>query len=373
MSRRSDRSSVVWMGFVITLVSSLLSGFMSSRESAAQDAFVPFTRSDCNADGNILSGSKCDLADTIFLLNHLFRGGPTPTCRQACDSNADDDLDIADGVFSLVFCFSSGAQPPAPFEACGVARTENLDCRRFEPCESDNPCAPQLARAVGACALPLGVWWNGRRCVSISGCECEGPECDELYDSIDACQRDHADCPGPCVPQEAEGVGACRQVLGWKFLGPICVSVSGCECAGDGCLTLYDSFEACQREHEHCDPCEPDDARGTGPCDAIVGIAWDGRRCVELSGCECEGSDCGAYDSIEECERAHADCRASCEPMDAQGEGPCAAIVGVKWDGDRCVSMSGCSCVGTDCDKLYAGPGECEAANARCLEEIEPR
>lgn len=42
-----------------------------------------------------------------------------------------------------------------------------------------------------------------------------------------------------------------------------------------------------------------------------------------------------------------------CDAMDARGEGDCEQVLGIVWDGDACVSLSGCNCVGADCDKLY--------------------
>jgi hypothetical protein len=57
------------------------------------------------------------------------------------------------------------------------------------------------------------------------------------------------------------------------------------------------------------DDCAPMDATGVGPCDAFFGYAWDGAACVGISGCSCQGSDCGVlYKSIEACEKAYAGC-----------------------------------------------------------------
>lgn len=53
----------------------------------------------------------------------------------------------------------------------------------------------------------------------------------------------------------------------------------------------------------------------------------------------------------------------SCPAWDAQGSGPCNLILGYAWDGHRCVALSGCSCVGADCYRLMGDDdGEyCEA------------
>jgi hypothetical protein len=56
--------------------------------------------------------------------------------------------------------------------------------------------------------------------------------------------------------------------------------------------------------------CLPQDATGVGPCDRFFGYAWNGNACVGVSGCSCEGADCGRLcASLDVCEKEHADCR----------------------------------------------------------------
>jgi hypothetical protein len=56
--------------------------------------------------------------------------------------------------------------------------------------------------------------------------------------------------------------------------------------------------------------CLPQDATGVGPCDRFFGYAWNGSACVGVSGCSCEGVDCGGlFTSLDVCEKEHADCR----------------------------------------------------------------
>jgi hypothetical protein len=57
----------------------------------------------------------------------------------------------------------------------------------------------------------------------------------------------------------------------------------------------------------------------------------------------------------------------TCWPMDATGVGACLAFFGVKWDGDACVGVGGCSCEGTACGALFDDIDDCEAAYAGCL------
>lgn len=56
--------------------------------------------------------------------------------------------------------------------------------------------------------------------------------------------------------------------------------------------------------------CASQDARGEGFCDLFLGVYWMSNRCVGVSGCRCVGSDCGRqYMSFVACEEAHAVCR----------------------------------------------------------------
>lgn len=61
---------------------------------------------------------------------------------------------------------------------------------------------------------------------------------------------------------------------------------------------------------EHDEACRPLDARGEGGCDAILGTFWQGSRCVQISGCRCVGENCDdGFGSIEECEELYEHCR----------------------------------------------------------------
>jgi hypothetical protein len=56
--------------------------------------------------------------------------------------------------------------------------------------------------------------------------------------------------------------------------------------------------------------CRAQDARGDGLCDAFFGYAWDGRMCVAVTGCRCEGSDCRALSlELDACRLRYSGCR----------------------------------------------------------------
>jgi len=62
-------------------------------------------RGDVDTDGKVI------LTDGIYLLNHLYSGGPAPVCAAAGDVDADGSLLITDGIYLFNFLFSSGPAP----------------------------------------------------------------------------------------------------------------------------------------------------------------------------------------------------------------------------------------------------------------------
>lgn len=48
-----------------------------------------------------------------------------------------------------------------------------------------------------------------------------------------------------------------------------------------------------------------------GACDAVLGYAWDGAQCTEVSGCACVGEGCGeVFPTRAECREHHDACMA---------------------------------------------------------------
>jgi hypothetical protein len=90
----------------------------------------PFRRGDANADAGM------DLSDAIFTLLYLFADGTEPPCTRSADANDDGTLDTADAVYTLSFLFAGGPHPPAPYRACGFDTTPDaITCDAFPPCE----------------------------------------------------------------------------------------------------------------------------------------------------------------------------------------------------------------------------------------------
>ena len=117
--------------------------------------------------------------------------------------------------------------------------------------------------------------------------------------------------------------------------------------------------------------CMPMDAQGSGPCALVLGVIWNGKQCVYISGCSCQGKDCGKiYKTTKACQQAHAHCPPGpppkCSAWDAKGKGACEMLLGHSWDGKQCKSLSGCSCLGADCPRLYKSTAACQAGQKIC-------
>lgn len=69
---------------------------------------VDFIYGDANRDENI------DVADAVYLINYVFKGGPAPDPIEAGDANCDNDSNVADGVFLINYVFKGGPEPVCP-------------------------------------------------------------------------------------------------------------------------------------------------------------------------------------------------------------------------------------------------------------------
>ncbi len=92
------------------------------------DPELLFVRGDCNNDG------ANDIADAIFLLGFLFRGGEISNCLKACDANDDGANNIADAIAVLSFLFGEPGGPlPPPFPDCGADTSgDALACPSYD-------------------------------------------------------------------------------------------------------------------------------------------------------------------------------------------------------------------------------------------------
>jgi hypothetical protein len=87
--------------------------------------------------GSANGDSRLDIADGVYILNWLFRGGPPPPCEKAADANNDCAVDASDAVYVIEYQFLGG---PAPVLGTGCQAVELSVCPSLT-CEV-NECTP---------------------------------------------------------------------------------------------------------------------------------------------------------------------------------------------------------------------------------------
>ncbi len=71
-------------------------------------AAISATKLSPNGDG------KLDISDAVWVLAHLFMGGPEPASIAAADTNGDGTVDISDPIYLLGYLFLGGPAPVCP-------------------------------------------------------------------------------------------------------------------------------------------------------------------------------------------------------------------------------------------------------------------
>ncbi|MCC6646282.1 MAG: hypothetical protein IT374_12010 [Polyangiaceae bacterium] len=278
---------------------------------------------------------------------------------------------------------------PDGSKACPVAKCASGVCTTSQPtCQVGPQCktAADCPQPGGACQpCPDGSF----SCPSV---ECVGGAC--VFSSGEGCK------PAPCAAQDAAGGGTCFGSLGFAWSGATCEKVTGCDCVGADCGSLYKTHEHCMKVHASCvsqPPCAGKLCGDTcsncvpgGPCPPVVeycgptgecGPAFPvctaqknpcfGASCGTPCVVDCDAPGCaptkGMCNGAGLCSPGSPVCDvANCDAMKADGDGLCDAFFGFAWDGARCVGIGGCSCVGPDCNKLYPSLQQCLDAESAC-------
>jgi Raf kinase inhibitor-like YbhB/YbcL family protein len=124
------------------------------KEVIVDDAVCPekISRGDANRDHAV------DLGDAVFLLFHLFAGGPAPSCEPAADADADGSLGISDVIAVLGFLFLSGpalaAVSSADADSCRAAAPFTITSAAF----ADGETIPIKYSCDGSNVSPPLAW-----------------------------------------------------------------------------------------------------------------------------------------------------------------------------------------------------------------------
>jgi bacillolysin/thermolysin len=64
--------------------------------------------------GDANGDEELNIADGVFTINHVFKGGPAPDPVEAGDANCDGDYNVGDAVYMINFVFKQGPAPCCP-------------------------------------------------------------------------------------------------------------------------------------------------------------------------------------------------------------------------------------------------------------------
>jgi len=95
----------------------------------------PFVRGDANNDARV------DIADGVWILSWIYRGGVEPPCQDAADANDDGTVDQSDAIVVVYWRLKGGSPPAEPFPECGTDPNDR---------DSDNPEDGLSCKAIGA-------------------------------------------------------------------------------------------------------------------------------------------------------------------------------------------------------------------------------
>jgi hypothetical protein len=193
-------------------------------------------------------------------------------------------------------------------------------------------CESQDVVATGLCDAAFGVYFLGTGCSWLSGCSCEGTDCNNSYPDLASCEQAHRGCISDCTPQDATMVGSCAPVPSYVFNGIECIAMEGCNCVGDDCDTLY-SFSAEETGQADCEAAHSVCETRLRSCEEITAVYND---YVSHAACE-DDADCAVV--LGQC---------------GIGIGGCHHIVNHRWGQEGVTALgqewSAAGCMGPVCD-----------------------
>jgi len=245
--------------------------------------------------------------------------------------------------------------------ACGSAI-----CGAGEYC--CNPSCGLCAPLGGSCIEIACLGDGGAPLCGASTCAASETCCPGCGPDDGICVPPRSPCPAFDCPPPPPLWTDCASALAGGSPGDACFGAFSCTIESGSCCALTASCtdgvlalgRTCIPE---CFDCVAQDARGVGDCRAIVGIFWNGDRCVTESGCSCEGVDCSAgYPSTGECRLAHDTCPRVGGLCGTRGPPPCGPGEICDYSSDCGAADTGGVCIvpPTACPDIYAPVCGCD-------------
>lgn len=91
------------VGRTASSTNAVLHGFMLAPDGHASGC--------CNLAGDANNDGGVNVADAVFLINHVFKGGAAPPCLQEGDANGDGNPNVGDAVRLINYVFRGGEAP----------------------------------------------------------------------------------------------------------------------------------------------------------------------------------------------------------------------------------------------------------------------
>ncbi len=91
------------------------------KSCVVEEPLLEFVRGDANNDAVV------NIADGVWILSYLFRGGLAPVCLDAADVDDSGMLDINDAISVIYYRLMGGQAPKAPFPECGTDPDDGTD------------------------------------------------------------------------------------------------------------------------------------------------------------------------------------------------------------------------------------------------------
>jgi hypothetical protein len=62
--------------------------------------------------GDANNDNRLNISDAVYIVNYLFKGGPSPNPLETGDINCDGEVTVSDVIYLINYLFKGGPPPP---------------------------------------------------------------------------------------------------------------------------------------------------------------------------------------------------------------------------------------------------------------------